>query len=182
MKERKMSPVLLIGLAAIAVVFVLFIGFWVWASGQDTSSTGTFGDTFGVPNTLFSGLAFAGLIITILYQQKELALTRDEMAKSAKAQQELADSQVTTHKIDVAKMQIQVAAAMLDFWTSRQRQDSDRSSALARASMVGGAGKAIGEQITRWSGVLETANTRLYPGGDIHGLAEMSVADQAPHT
>ncbi|MAB49576.1 MAG: hypothetical protein CMC05_13195 [Flavobacteriaceae bacterium] len=37
------------------------------------------GDSFGVINSLFSGLAFAGIIYTILLQRKELALQRQEL-------------------------------------------------------------------------------------------------------
>ncbi len=40
---------------------------------------GQFGDMFGVANSLFSGLAFAGLVYTIILQRKELSLTRDEL-------------------------------------------------------------------------------------------------------
>lgn len=53
-----------------------------------------YGDSFGVINSLFSGLAFAGIIYTILLQRKELALqrqelkeTRDELKRSADAQE-----------------------------------------------------------------------------------------------
>lgn len=37
------------------------------------------GDMFGSLNTLFSGLAFAGLIITLIYQRQELQLQRKEL-------------------------------------------------------------------------------------------------------
>lgn len=46
------------------------------------SKAGVFGDSFGVVNSLFSGLAFAGLIVTILLQREELA----ESIKIFKAQ------------------------------------------------------------------------------------------------
>ncbi len=58
------------------------------------SDRGTFGDLFGAVNALFSGLAFAGLIFTIVLQKRELALQRSEIAqnrielkKTAKSQQ-----------------------------------------------------------------------------------------------
>jgi hypothetical protein len=44
-------------------------------------SPGTFGDMFGTVNSLFSGLAFVGLIYTILQQREELDLTRQEFIK-----------------------------------------------------------------------------------------------------
>ena len=42
---------------------------------------GTFGDTYGALNTLFSGLAFAILIITMLMQRQELKAQREELAE-----------------------------------------------------------------------------------------------------
>lgn len=69
-----------------AVLIMVAIGDW--------SHRGTFGDLFGAVNALFSGLAFAGLIFTIVLQKqdlemqrKEIALNRNELKKSARAQQ-----------------------------------------------------------------------------------------------
>ncbi len=49
---------------------------------EHPGSSGEFGDHFGVLNTLFTGLAFAGLIMTIILQRKDLALQRLEMRKA----------------------------------------------------------------------------------------------------
>lgn len=54
----------------------LFIGGW--------SDRGTFGDQFGAVNALFSGLAFAGLIITILLQRRDLRLQRKDLRMQRK--------------------------------------------------------------------------------------------------
>lgn len=43
------------------------------------SDRGTFGDMFGAVNALFSGLAFAALIYTVLLQRYELSLQRKEL-------------------------------------------------------------------------------------------------------
>jgi hypothetical protein len=51
---------------------------------------GNFGDYFGSLETLFSGLAFAGVIYAILLQQDELTLQRKELKRSVEAQQESA--------------------------------------------------------------------------------------------
>jgi hypothetical protein len=55
---------------------------------------GQFGDKFGAINSLFSGLAFAGIIFTIFLQKRELSLqrqelkdTREELKRSANAQE-----------------------------------------------------------------------------------------------
>ncbi|WP_426008275.1 putative phage abortive infection protein [Aeromonas salmonicida] len=44
---------------------------------------GPFGDVYGALNTLFSGLAFAGLIISIRLQSSELKETRNEMSRQS---------------------------------------------------------------------------------------------------
>jgi hypothetical protein len=45
---------------------------------------GVFGDKFGAVNALFSGLAFAGIIITIWLQREDLKETRKEMEEQRK--------------------------------------------------------------------------------------------------
>ncbi|TWT57780.1 hypothetical protein KOR42_11460 [Thalassoglobus neptunius] len=90
----------------VAVSWLLVSPVIRWLS-CDWSEAGTIGDSFGAVNALFSGLAFVGLIYTILLQSKQLAqnsevlemqreelglqreelkLTREELAKSAVAQ------------------------------------------------------------------------------------------------
>jgi hypothetical protein len=41
------------------------------------ANAGAFGDTFGLTTSLFSGLAFAGIVITILHQRQELTESRE---------------------------------------------------------------------------------------------------------
>jgi len=49
---------------------------------DNTAGRGTFGDMFGAVNALFSGLAFAGIIIALFFQKKELELQRGELAQT----------------------------------------------------------------------------------------------------
>ena len=49
------------------------------------SGAGEFGDMFGAINALFSGLAFAGLIFTILLQMEELRAQRVELHQNTQA-------------------------------------------------------------------------------------------------
>lgn len=46
---------------------------------KDKPNAGTIGDMFGSINSLFSGLALAGIILTILLQRNELKLQREEL-------------------------------------------------------------------------------------------------------
>lgn len=50
-------------------------------SEYSISKAGQFGDSFGILNSLFSGLAFISLVITIKIQQKEIKDTKEEMFK-----------------------------------------------------------------------------------------------------
>ncbi|AHF94057.1 hypothetical protein OPIT5_04100 [Opitutaceae bacterium TAV5] len=63
------------------VIFVLWIGIpWLVSCGTTLPpNAGERGDAFGSVNALFTGLAFAGLIVTILIQGNELKLQREEI-------------------------------------------------------------------------------------------------------
>lgn len=69
---------------ASTVLLIWIAAFWIiprW-SGQEPDSVGSLGDMFGVVTSLFSGLAFAGLISTLLMQRKELELQRRELRQT----------------------------------------------------------------------------------------------------
>ncbi len=69
----------------VLISVLYFIGVEITHSSNE--SRGTFGDLFGGLNTIFSGFAFAGVLITILMQMRELKETRQELKKSAEAQE-----------------------------------------------------------------------------------------------
>ncbi len=73
---RKTRLVLL--LLLIILIYVI-VEVCVYYSLPDWGKRGTFGDSFGAVNALFSGLAFAGLIYTIYLQKEELGLQREEL-------------------------------------------------------------------------------------------------------
>lgn len=63
-------------LAGVSVVALWGLS-WLMISLWDVpDQAGTFGDMFGAINALFSGLAFAGLIITILLQREDISIQR----------------------------------------------------------------------------------------------------------
>ncbi|MEC7119666.1 MAG: putative phage abortive infection protein, partial [Pseudomonadota bacterium] len=85
--KKNISPMMVF--TAIAAIIIT-----IWSSFPDTvrsmyftsyqksgavGELGTFGDSFGALNTLFSGLAFAGIILTVILQSKELRETREEL-------------------------------------------------------------------------------------------------------
>ena len=61
-------------------VFTLFLlNFSLVFFVENENTRGTFGDQFGAVNALFSGLAFAGLIYTIILQRRDLELQRNDL-------------------------------------------------------------------------------------------------------
>lgn len=67
----------------VAVVFVvlswIFLPDFLSSAFSKTADKGAYGDKFGSVNALFTGLAFVGLVATILLQRKELVLQRKEL-------------------------------------------------------------------------------------------------------
>ncbi len=73
-------------LGGVVILFLLNMSL-IWVV-DNPDWRGTFGDQFGAVNALFSGLAFAGLIYTIILQRRDLQLQREDIALTRK---EMAD-------------------------------------------------------------------------------------------
>jgi hypothetical protein len=69
----------------LVILLTVVVALWLWlppylmSEISEVSERGVYGDSFGSVNALFTGLAFAGLIFTILLQQRELKLQREEL-------------------------------------------------------------------------------------------------------
>ena len=74
-------------IAIITIIsLIIVIGGWIFTyyslNKLKESDRGTFGDMFGGINSLFSGLAFCGIIISIIMQSEELKLQREEIRQN----------------------------------------------------------------------------------------------------
>ena len=67
----------------VIVAFAIAAGVWIinWIYGQTLplGERGIFGDMFGAVNSLFSGLAFVGVIYAITMQRHEIAIARQDI-------------------------------------------------------------------------------------------------------
>ncbi len=95
------SKPLFVLLLAVFLIWIIF-DLMLYLSIKDWNVKSQFGDMFGAINSLFTGLAFAGVIYTIILQKRELQLqrleiieTRKELARSALAQEK---SEITLSK------------------------------------------------------------------------------------
>lgn len=70
----------------VALVFLAYAALILWLTWPITTfsvqNAGTFGDSFGVLTSLFTGLGFAGLLTTILLQREDLKLSRTELQET----------------------------------------------------------------------------------------------------
>lgn len=89
-RKQHVGTCLLWRMSLLVIVLAVVYGITIKCAAGGFENTGTFGDTYGALNTLFSGLAFAGIIASIWMQheelklqRKELELQRKEMAKQA---------------------------------------------------------------------------------------------------
>jgi hypothetical protein len=103
------------------------------------SESGVFGDTFGAINSLFSGLAFAGLLYTILLQSRELKLQRDELAltreqltSSAASQKEQATYALLAAQISAAVSKQEIYA---NYYLAGRRFPGDEGSSPAEINI-----------------------------------------------
>lgn len=82
---KKQLKLIVGGIVILWILSWIFIDlfFYLWtpeciSTVDRHSMMGTFGDKFGAINSLFSGLALAGIIISIILQRQELKETRQE--------------------------------------------------------------------------------------------------------
>lgn len=114
---------LCIAIISIATLYSLLIR-------KYSKNIGEFGDSFGGLSSVFSGLAFAGVIITIIMQMKELQLTREEMilarrelSRAAKAQE---DSQLAlSQQLESMKSSSNIDALIYYLDKELQTHDED---------------------------------------------------------
>lgn len=84
----------LIYYSTVILLVQVICGYGIYAAFGEWEDRAAFGSMFGAVGTLFSGIAFGGVIYTILLQREdlklqrnELAMTRDELKRSAAAQE-----------------------------------------------------------------------------------------------
>lgn len=102
---ESMKPLWIIVVAILVVITGYFLAIRSILPGW--AERGQFGDMFGAANTFFSGLAFAALTYSLYLQRKalshqfeELRITRDELAKQSKSQEEQVENSLRAAKIN----------------------------------------------------------------------------------
>ncbi|OCK42684.1 hypothetical protein BA195_13910 [Tenacibaculum soleae] len=120
MKKKEKDYKLLIIFGALFIIISLWLLSWYYTNSKFPysdcmpqkdisriiSERGAFGDKFGFINSLFSGLALTGIIISIYFQQKELSLQREELIET---REEFKDQNFQTTYFNLVKTQREIA-------------------------------------------------------------------------
>lgn len=77
--KLKCKNSILFWLAAFVILLWVANGLMKFVVNKPIADCGTFGDQFGAVNALFSGLAFVGLIYTIIQQNRSIELQRKDL-------------------------------------------------------------------------------------------------------
>lgn len=102
------------------LVFVAWVKYpelvWAFYGPGSWETFGQIGDTFGGLNALFSGLAFAALVVAVILQTKELALQRQEVRRTADAQERTARALLRQTELQAITVALAAATARLQFY------------------------------------------------------------------
>jgi hypothetical protein len=116
----------------LAIIAAAIVGLWLKVPQclgeglKPAEDKGTHGDSFGSVNALFTGLAFAGLVFSILLQQRQIRLQRadflsqlEEMEGSRKTVEEqnrllATQNQLMRGQTEVAMLELEAQAMQLD--------------------------------------------------------------------
>jgi len=82
--KSNIKKYIILSFGFVVLTFIIYISFLLWKiwpiSEYSLNKAGVFGDSFGMLTSFFSGLAFSGMIMTLLMQQEELKLQREELS------------------------------------------------------------------------------------------------------
>jgi len=127
-KKNATWRILLVPFGVIAGVWACY--WWLIANYLESwTERGTFGDAFGALNTLFAGLAFAGVICAIYLQGRELRLQREELEQTREQLRRSAEAQEQTHATLRLQTRLSAMSALVAADAALYEKLSPRSSA-----------------------------------------------------
>ena len=97
------------GVVVCGIVVILWLTNYWHLFHESETTRGTFGDMFGAVNALFSGLAFAGVVVAILLQGHQIEEARRQSRDAAEAQQKFFVEEARTNTREATR-------AIFDQW------------------------------------------------------------------
>lgn len=140
MEEEKSKNKILIKLILLVVLIWGLSAILIMAFLSEWSDRGTFGDLFGAVNALFSALAFAVLIYTIILQREEIkqnrqeiVLNRKELEKSGKLQRKA--QEVLIQQVEQTHLSAKMNAmrTLVDYYNNQISNPKSTEEVIERA-------------------------------------------------
>lgn len=125
----------LILLSAIVILLWGFSGYLTYKLIPEWSDRGTFGDMFGAINGLFSGLAFAALIYTIILQRQEIQMNRDEIKMNRKELKKSAVAQEEQVKQTHLASKINAFSTVINYYNIQVGNSNNSSELIEKARL-----------------------------------------------
>lgn len=146
----------LLYLSALILIVQAVVGYLIYISFGRWEDRSSFGSMFGAVGTIFSGLAFAGVIYAILLQRrdlelqrKELEMTREELKRSAMAQEKSERALVEQAKV----MEVTAKLTALNFLAEAYK---DRVEFLAKQ------GREYHQERNKWNEIMRRLEELAY--------------------
>ena len=167
-----MKRMLLIGgLACTFVVVLWLVSFFIVRAAWTVAENGAtelnyyaqFGDSFGAINALFSGFAFAGIIVALILQREDIDASIRAQRDSADAQKEAALQQRRQATISAMAAALEAKKVMLVYWEELRKQQLAAQSIKNRPRGPDEEIKDIKEQMCQISSLLDEELKQLIP-------------------
>lgn len=101
-------------ISLVVIAIQAISGFLIYFFVDDWEKRASFGDMFGAVSTLFSGLAFAGVICAVLLQRSELELQRNELKMTRAELKRSAEAQERSERALSTQAEMMLLAARLN--------------------------------------------------------------------
>ncbi|MBS9463351.1 hypothetical protein KIM67_13110 [Flagellimonas sp. 389] len=140
MEEEKSKNKILIKLILLVVLIWGLSAILIMTFLSEWSDRGTFGDLFGAVNALFSALAFAVLIYTIILQREEIkqnreeiVLNRKELEKSSKLQRKAQDVLIKQVEQTHLSAKMNAMRTLVDYYNNQISNPKSTEEVIERA-------------------------------------------------
>ena len=136
----------LVSTLVLVALIAAVVALWVWLPDKlaphltSPQERGVFGDSYGAVTSLFTGLGFAGLVFTILLQQREIKLQRDDFSAQLQEMQSTRDEvskQSRIHELQLNQSIVQLKFTALQTRLEYIKIDSLQWMESARVNYAG---------------------------------------------
>jgi phosphotransferase system glucose/maltose/N-acetylglucosamine-specific IIC component len=141
----------------LVAAYAAFLIWVTWPIGElSIGKSGVFGDSFGVLNALFSGLAFSILIVTVLLQREELRLQREELKENREELKRSANAQELSARLNA------LTALFSEYRSLAESKEEELLRALMASGKIPGAGMGLVNAVKKERDLVLTTKYKIF--------------------